>query len=94
MLAEPVLRGGWPGLAVAQIFIGLGLALVAFAMPRCRPVVLVAIIALLPWLVHFQQSFALYFANSIKMLLYMLPGIVLLHWWVRRIPPDDANEAE
>ena len=94
LLAEPVLRGGWPGLAVAQLFLGLGLALVAFAMPRCRPVVLITIIALLPWLVHFQQSFALYFASVIKMLLYMLPGIVLLHWWRHRNRSARTAESE
>ena len=93
LLAEPVLRGGWPGLAAVQLFMGLGLALVAFAMPRCRPLALITIIALLPWFVHFQQSFALYFASIIKMLLYMLPGIVLLQWWRRRNPSATANES-
>lgn len=94
LLAEPVLRGGWRGLAVAQLFIGLGLALVAFAMPRCRPAALITIIALLPWLVHFQQSFALYFASVVKMLLYMLPGIVLLLWWRHRNHSARATESE
>jgi hypothetical protein len=96
LLAEPVLRGGWPGLATAQLFIGLALALVAFAMPRCRPVAILAIIALSPWLVHFQQSFALYFAGAVKMLLYMVPGIALLQWWTHRsrpAKPDTAPQA-
>ena len=84
LLAEPLLHGGWSGLIAAQIFLGLGLGLVGFYMPRAGVIPLIAIVALLPWLIHFQQSLALYFANSVKMFLYMLPALAMIRWWTRR----------
>lgn len=91
ILAEPVLFGGFTGLAVMQVFLGTGLMLITFAMLRGGSVTLITLIALLPWLIHFQQSFALYFANAVKMFIYMLPAIVLLWWWSRRQQPDEPD---
>lgn len=93
ILAEPVLEGGLTGLAIVQLFLAISLSLVALAMLRGDPVSLITIIALLPWLIHFQQSFALYFANAVKMFIYMLPAITLLWWWSRRqqsVEPDSS----
>lgn len=91
LLAEPVLMGGFVGLAVMQIFLGAGLALVALVMLRGRPVTVITIAALLPWFIHFQQSFALYFANSVKMFIYMLPGMLFLYWWTQRRRADETE---
>lgn len=84
LLAEPVLEGGFTGLAVVQIFLAISLSLVALAMLRAGSLSLVVIIALLPWLIHFQQSFALYFANAVKMFIYMSPAWAALWWATRR----------
>ena len=42
------------------------------------PIRLIVLVALLPYLAHFQQHFALYLANSVKMFLFMLPVILIL----------------
>jgi hypothetical protein len=87
ILAEPVLEGGFTGLAAVQLFLGVSLTFVTLVMLRGGPITVITIVALLPWLTHFQQSFALYFANSVKMYFYMLPAIALLWWWMRRQGP-------
>lgn len=84
LLGEPILMGGVIGLAVAQAFMAICLFAFSLAMVRAGPVSLIAVVALLPWLIHYQQSFALYFANTVKMFFYMLPAIALLWWWTRR----------
>ena len=46
--------------------------------------------ALLPWLIDFDQSFALYVANTTKMFVWMIPVLVavgLAFWNVRRHEP-------
>ena len=84
LLAEPVVMGGFAGLVAAQAFLGIGLVLVAAIMMRGGPLALIVIVALLPWLIHFQQSFALYFANAVKMFIYMSPAWAALWWATRR----------
>ncbi len=71
LLGQPVIMGGWIGLVVHG-----GLLLLALAAmeglnrdPRALPGVLVG--ALLPYLIDFDQDFALYVANAVKFALVM-----------------------
>ena len=66
LLGQPVIRGGWPGLL---LHVGLLLMVLAAierhnADPRTLPAMMTA--AMLPWLIDFDQDFALYVANAVK----------------------------
>jgi len=76
LLGQPVIHGGWTGL-----FVHVGLLLLALAAverlnadPRALRGAVVA--ALLPYLVDFDQDFALYVANAVKFTLVM--GVLFL----------------
>lgn len=62
---EPILRGGSAGIAVAGlVLVGLsGLVLLAW---KHGGVASPAALALVPWLIDFDQHFALYIANAVK----------------------------
>ncbi len=71
LLGQPVIYGGWTGLLVH-----VGLLLIALAAierlnadPRTLPAMMTA--AMLPWLIDFDQDFALYVANAVKFGLVM-----------------------
>jgi hypothetical protein len=84
LIGQPLMRAGLAGLAVAQIFAIVLLGLVSLGAAGIRVAGPVALAALVPWLVDFDQSFALYVANGAKMFLYMLPVLVGVFWMQRR----------
>ncbi len=53
------------------------MAVAAFGRPDIG---IVALIGILPWLIIFEQNFAMYFANSVKMFLTMTPALAGLVW--------------
>ena len=76
LLGQPVIRGGWIGL-----FVHAGLllfALAAIERLNADPHTLSAVVtgALLPWLIDFDQDFALYIANAVKFALVMVVVII------------------
>lgn len=76
LLGQPVVRAGWLGLIVAEATLITGLWLISlFGLGRGMPG-LIGMAALLPWLADFDQSFALYIGNAVKMFLFQ--SILLL----------------
>jgi hypothetical protein len=86
LLGEPVLRTASPaqGVAICIILVALlgGMALLA---PRLGDAGLIAFAALFPWLVDFDQGFALFLALGLKNLLIVLPVAYVLVWTQRRL---------
>ncbi len=78
ILAEPVYEAGLFGLVIAQGFLAITLSCLFIFLMNGAPIRLMVLGALLPYLAHFQQHFALYLANSLKMFLFMLPVILIL----------------
>ena len=76
LLGQPVVRAGWAGLAVAEATLIVGLSAVTLLADRRRPAGPIALAALLPWLIDFDQDFALYVGNAVKMFLWMLPLLI------------------
>lgn len=72
LLGQPMIHGGWAGLV---FHVGLLLAaLAAIERINADPVALPGVLsaALLPWLIDFDQDFALYVANAVKFTLAMM----------------------
>jgi len=80
LLGEPVINGGAVGIVVAQIFLGAGLLAATFLARRTGALGAISLAAMLPWLTQFEQHFALYFANAVKMFLFMTPIVVT--WFI------------
>lgn len=80
LLGEPLIKAGPLGLAVAGGVLVLLLGGVTVATARGGAMGAVTLAALLPWMVDFDQNFALYLANAVKM--GMTAGLVLVavHW--------------
>ena len=77
LLGQPVIQGGWAGLLVhgGILLIALG----AFARLSRNPGSLssTTIAAMLPWLIDFDQDFAIYMANAVKFFLVMSPLVLI-----------------
>jgi hypothetical protein len=84
LLGQPLIKAGIAGVVVAQMTIALLFIGATIASLSHRPAVRIAIVALLPWMIDFDQSFALYIANLLKMLLIMLPALMTLDCYMRR----------
>ena len=80
LLGEPILNGGVMGIVVAQIFLGLALTAATVAGLRTGALGVVSLTAMLPWLTQFEQHFALYVANGVKMFLFVTP--LLAAWFI------------
>lgn len=78
LLGQPAERAGWTGLAVAQALLFAALLCATALAVRAGPAGPIGLAALLPWLVDFDQSFALYVANAIKMFLWMIPVLAMV----------------
>ena len=50
-----------------------GLLLAMILAQRTGALGVISLAAMLPWLTQFEQHFALYFANAVKMYLFMTP---------------------
>ena len=61
---------------MAQAFLGASLLLATFLAFRGGAPGIISLAAMLPWLTVFEQHFALYFANAVKMFLFMTPLLV------------------
>lgn len=84
LLGEPLLEAGIPGLIVAQLFIGIVLVAATAVGLTGKPLPMIAMTAMLPWLATFQPGFAEYFGNMVKTFLFMSPFVALLGWNLRQ----------
>ena len=78
LLGQPIIHGGWTALFLhgGLLIIGLGCLVRLSRDPRSLSSA--AVVALLPWLIDFDQDFAMYVANAVKFHLAMLPMIFLV----------------
>ncbi len=85
LLGEPLLNGGVLGVVVAQLLVGSILYIFTVLIRSGNLKYLIFTIALLPWLSTFEQHFAEYFANLVKVTIIMLPFYFLLTYMRRRL---------
>ena len=93
LLGEPIISAGVLGLVVSQAVLAITLTMLTLLLLRQAALGPAILAALLPWLVDFDQSLALYFANATKMFLYMSPAILMLVWLDRRVRPETPERA-
>lgn len=84
LLGEPALRGGPWGMEAAGLVLAGFSALVIAAWKRGGRVTVALALGLTPWLVDFDQHFAMYVANAAKAFLAILPVALLLGYLGRR----------
>ncbi len=84
LLGEPLLNGGILGIVAAQITLAVILCLATILGISGQPVRVIFMVALLPWLATFEQHFAEYFGNLIKVILIMSPFFIVLTFLLRR----------
>ena len=73
LLGQPVIQGGGIGLLLHGGILIIALGGVAWLGRKPESLSAVTAVALLPWLIDFDQDFALYVANAVKFFLVMLP---------------------
>ena len=93
LIGEPLLHGGMSGLAVAQATLAAVLGLVTIIGSTGGPLRSIALTAMLPWLMAFDQHFAFYLANAIKTFLYMMPFLAILWWLAMRAEAKSARRS-
>lgn len=81
LLGEPLVEAGLGGLVVAVVVVMAGLVVFTAITLGAGRSGLAAMMALSPWLVDFDQSFAMYVANGVKMGLIQMP-VWLIVWYV------------
>ncbi|ARJ66501.1 hypothetical protein WV31_12890 [Magnetospirillum sp. ME-1] len=84
LLGQPVIHGGLAGLRLAEAGLILTLAGAA-VLARRHPAGLAAMAAMMPWLMDFDQDFALYLALAVKTLLLQSPILLFAGWCWRRL---------
>ena len=84
LLGEPILEAGLAGMFVAEATVIALLFGASYLGLAGGPVRLIALAAMLPWLIHVQQHFAFYIAAVFKSALLMVPLLLLFGWLVRR----------
>lgn len=94
LIGEPLLLAGGGGLVVAALFFLLAHALILGGIARAGAAGAVALLALAPWLADFDQFFALYWANGLKMALYMTPVLALVAVLAKRAARTPPAAAE
>lgn len=77
LLGQPVIHGDWVGLFIHVGILVAGLGGLAWLGQDPRSLSSASIAALLPWLVDFDQDFAMYVANAGKFFLVVLPLIFI-----------------
>jgi hypothetical protein len=87
LLGEPLLNGGILGIVVAQFFIAVFFFIATNSLASRQPAKIIFSVAVLPWLATFEQHFAEYFGNLVKVIIIMLPlftALVYLLWRHRK----------
>lgn len=77
LLGQPVIQGGGAGLLLHGGILIVYLGGMGWLSRNPRSLSTVSVVALLPWLIDFDQDFAMYVANAVKFFLVMLPLIWL-----------------
>ena len=83
LLGEPVINSGLIGIAVAQTFLVAVLLAATIVALKTAALGVISLTAILPWLIAFEQHFALYIANAAKMFLFITPLMAALFIMLR-----------
>lgn len=87
LLGEPALRGGpWGMAAMGLVLAGMS-GLLVTAWKRGGGLTTAVALGLTPWLIDFDQHFAMYAANAAKALIAVLPAALLVRYGLRRTKP-------
>lgn len=90
LLGDPIINGGRKGLFVALAALIAVVGAAGVLLQGGRRTIRIGVVAFLPWLVDFEQSFAFYLANAVKAALYMVPFLAAyaaLDLWTGRERP-------
>ena len=79
LLGQPIIQGGTIGLLLHGGILIMCLGGLGWISRRDDQLATVTIVALLPWLIDFDQDFTMYVANAVKFFLAMTPLIFLAH---------------
>lgn len=85
LLGEPIVQAGSTGLIAAMLFLVGTLSVITILALATGPYGLIALIALLPWLMDFDQHYALYWANNVKMGIVVLIALLAIYWMQRKL---------
>lgn len=77
LLGQPVIQGGWAGLLAHGGLLLVALGGLAWLSRNPWSLSSMTVVALLPWLIDFDQDFALYVANAVKFFLVMAPPVFI-----------------
>ena len=83
LLGEPVVQAGAFGLVVAVTALLISLGCFAWLAARLNGAGHAMLIAMIPWLMDFDQSLSMYFGNAMKCLIVGAPFVALL-WWMEK----------
>ena len=89
LLGEPLLNGGILGIIVAQLCVSVFFFVATNSLGSRQPAQIIFVVALLPWLATFEQHFAEYFGNLVKVIIIMLPlftALIYLLWRGQKAP--------
>ncbi len=89
LLGEPLLNGGILGVFIAQLCITIFFFIATRSLGSGQSVQIIFVAALLPWLATFEQHFAEYFGNLVKVIIIMIPfftALTYLLWRHRKTP--------
>lgn len=84
LLGEPLLNGGILGVVMAQLIIATLLMIGGAFIGSKNTTYIIFVIALLPWLTTFEQHFAEYLGNLVKVVIIMLPLFLVLNYSLRQ----------
>lgn len=89
LLGEPLLNGGILGVVIAQLCVAVFFVIATKSLMSGQPAQIIFVAALLPWLATFEQHFAEYFGNLVKVIIIMMPfftALTYLLWRHRKTP--------
>lgn len=91
LIGQPLAQGGLYGERLAVVFLAAA-AVIGTLLMTGNPIARLAWAAVLPWLIDFDQDYAMYWANAIKtmgILAVVVLGLWLLHWRSCRLSQHD-----
>ena len=75
LLGQPIIQGGLASLILHAGILAIALAVITLITRNPRSLSTASVTAILPWLIDFDQDFAMYVANAMKFFLAILPLI-------------------
>src|SRR5262249_3389755 len=86
ILGEPLFEAGYRGLLAAELTLVVMLGALTILALTGGPVRMLALTALLPWLLAVEHHYGLFMGNAVKMALIVSPFALMLYWILHRMP--------